>query len=204
MSGTSTLQRLARQARQTAGTVEERCDFCSRPVPAQHRHLLEVESREIMCACLACSILFAQQAASLGKYRLIGTRRRWLADFDLSDEQWLGLCLPVELAFFFYSSPAGRVLAYYPSPMGPTESLLPLETWQEMVARNPVLAEMEQDVEALLVNRAKGVNYYCLVPIDDCYRLVGLLRTRWRGFGGGTEVWQEIGRFFDDLRAMSR
>ena len=31
-----------------------------------------------------------------------------------------------------------------------------------------------------------------LVPIDDCYELVGVIRTRWRGFGGGEEVWEEI------------
>ena len=38
-----------------------------------------------------------------------------------------------------------------------------------------------------------------LVPIDDCYELVGLIRSRWRGFGGGEEVWAAIDRFFDDL-----
>jgi hypothetical protein len=37
------------------------------------------------------------------------------------------------------------------------------------------------------------------VPIDDCYRLVALIRTRWRGLTGGREVWEELARFFDDL-----
>jgi hypothetical protein len=41
------------------------------------------------------------------------------------------------------------------------------------------------------------------VPIDECYRLVGILRTNWRGLAGGAEVWQEIGRFFADLKERS-
>jgi hypothetical protein len=44
---------------------------------------------------------------------------------------------------------------------------------------------------------------YFVVPIDVCYRLVGLIRIHWRGLSGGTEVWQEIGKFFTELRARS-
>jgi hypothetical protein len=202
--GGSTLQRFAQRARQAASMVEESCDFCSEPVQPRHRHLLELESRDILCACQACSLLFDRQEASLGKYRLIGERRLWLQEFQLSDVQWEELRLPVEMAFFFYSTPAGRVLAYYPSPMGPTESLLKLKSWEEMAEVNPVLQKIERDVEALLVNRTKGARHYFLVPIDDCYRLVALLRQQWRGFSGGQEVWQEIGRFFDELLARAR
>jgi hypothetical protein len=90
-------------------------------------------------------------------------------------------------------------MAFYPSPMGPTESLLGLGAWAELEAANPVLGTMEDDVEALLVDRARGARRHWLVPIDECYGLVGLIRTRWRGLTGGKEVWQEIARFFDDL-----
>ncbi len=195
----STWQRLARGVGETAVDATERCDFCSQPIPPQHPHLLEIESRQVMCACRPCAILFDRQEASLGKYRLIGQRRRWLADFSLSDGQWASLRLPVDMAFFFYNTPEARLVACYPSPMGPTESLLPLNTWAEMVAANPVLQTMAPDVEALLINRARQARDYCLAPIDDCYRLVALLRTHWRGFGGGERVWQEIGRFFTEI-----
>ena len=103
------------------------------------------------------------------------------------------------MAFFFRNSAEGRVMAFYPSPMGPTESLLELSTWDELERVNPVLLEMEPDVEALLVNRARGARQQWLVPIDDCYALVGVIRTRWRGFSGGREVWQEIDRFLKRL-----
>jgi hypothetical protein len=62
-----------------------------------------------------------------------------------------------------------------------------------------VLTELAPDLEALLVSRARGMREHWLVPIDDCYDLVGLIRTHWRGFDGGREVWIAINRFFDDL-----
>jgi len=103
------------------------------------------------------------------------------------------------MAFFFFNSREQRVMAFYPSPAGPTESLLGLEAWEELARANPVLTEMEADVEALLVNRARGARSYYLVPIDECYALVGLIRTRWKGLSGGPEVWGEIERFFAGL-----
>ena len=37
-------------------------------------------------------------------------------------------------------------------------------------------------------------------PIDDCFRLAGLLRKHWRGLSGGTEVWKQMAQFFTELR----
>jgi hypothetical protein len=59
---------------------------------------------------------------------------------------------------------------------------------------------MEPDVEALLVNRVRETREYYLVPIDACYKLVGLIRAHWRGLSGGAEVWHEIKHFFDELK----
>jgi hypothetical protein len=64
---------------------------------------------------------------------------------------------------------------------------------------------MEADVEALLVNRvayARGAaaSAYYVLPIDECYKLVGLIRSQWRGLSGGAEVWQAIGEFFEQLK----
>ena len=122
----------------------------------------------------------------------------------LTDAQWESLRIPVDMAFFFHSAPVGRVVAFYPSPMGPTESLLKLETWQELEEANSVLKDMEQDVEALLVNRTRGAREHFLVPMDQCYSLVGLIRMHWKGLSGGTEVWEEIENFFEELRRRSR
>ena len=96
-------------------------------------------------------------------------------------------------------------MAFYPSPAGAVESLLPLETWNEIEHDNPVLKEMQPDVQALLVNRvghSRGFAApdYCILPIDECYKLVGLIRTHWRGLSGGAEVWQEIATFIAGLK----
>ncbi len=107
------------------------------------------------------------------------------------------------MAFFFRNSALERVAAFYPSPVGATESLLSLEAWADLESRNPVLATMEPDVEALLVNRARGAREHWLVPVDACYRLVGLIRTRWKGLAGGDDVWLELGAFFEDLRRQA-
>ena len=181
------------------GAEEERCDLCGEPVPPAHRHLVDLDSRRLVCACRACALLFDRPVAGGGHLRLVPTRRRRLDDFRLDPATWEQLRIPVEMAFFFDSGAAGRVVALYPSPMGATESLLELDAWDDLVAANPVLAVLEPDVEALLVARARGLREHWLVPIDDCYELVGLIRTRWKGFGGGEEVWIEIGRFFEDL-----
>ena len=200
----SALKRFARRGQQAVQAALESCDFCSEPIPTEHRHLLEISKREVMCVCQACSILFDREAASLGKFRLIPDRRLYFPDFQMDDIQWEGLRIPVGLAFLFYSTPAEKVLAYYPGPMGATESLLSLDTWGDLVRCNPILQKMEPDVEALLINRARGARDHFLVPVDECYRLVGILRMNWRGFTGGKEVWEEIGRFFKQLRGRSK
>ena len=188
----------------SAEAAQEYCDLCGEPIPSEHRHLLEVSTREIMCVCRPCSILFDSEAASEGRYRLVPDRHLFLEDFEMSDVQWESLRIPVDMAFFFYSTPAGRVAAFYPSPMGPTESLLKLSAWEELESYNPVLEGMQRDVEALLVNRIRGAREHFLVPIDECYSLVGLIRMHWRGLSGGREVWDKIDRFFEELRERSK
>ena len=108
------------------------------------------------------------------------------------------------MAFFVRSTAAGRVQAFYPSPMGPTESALELDAWAALEAANPILATLEPDVEALLVNRARGARRHWIAPIDDCYALVGVIRTHWRGLTGGAEVWREIARCFEGLDRRAR
>jgi hypothetical protein len=187
-------------------TAVERCEMCSQELGKEHDHLVEPANRKLICACQACAILFESQAGT--KYKRVPRDVRFLRDFQLSDAQWDGLMVPIEMAFFFKSSPQNKTIALYPSPAGPTESLLSLDAWADIVQANPVLENMPSDVVALLVNRVGHIRgaaaaEYFLVPIDECYKLVGLIRTHWRGLSGGTEVWREIGAFFADLKRRS-
>lgn len=174
-----------------------RCELCSLPLEDRHTHLLEPKERRILCSCEPCAFLFQDGA---GRYRRIPRDAFFLADLTLDDLQWEALSIPINLAFFFFSSAAARAVAYYPSPGGATESLLNLEAWQEIAAAHSRLQQMLPDVEAFLVNRLASPPEYYVVPIDRCYELAGLVRKHWEGFTGGDKVWSEIGGFFAALR----
>jgi hypothetical protein len=175
----------------------EECEFCNLHLAARHRHLLEVATRKIVCACDPCALRFENV---IGRWKLVPRDARRLPDFQITDPEWAALSLPIELAFFFSSSAAGKVIAMYPSPAGATESLLRLENWVTLASANPALAEMKTDVEALLANRLGGAREYFIVPIDAAFQLVGLIRMHWRGFSGGERVWEEINTFFSSVR----
>lgn len=172
----------------------ERCDLCGASLPSDHVHQFHPAARRIRCACRSCALLPDTN------WREIPRGIRILADFQLTDAAWDDLMIPIALAFFSYSTPAGRVVALYPGPAGAAESLLRLDSWREIAEANPALHAMQPDVEALLVNRVGAAREYFIVPIDECYKLVGIIRLHWRGLSGGVEVWGHIARFFDDLR----
>ena len=208
----TTLQRFVRKPHAPV----EVCELCATTLRAGHQHLLELDKRRVTCACDACVILFDGNARQ--RFRRIPRDIDRLHDFAMDDHEWDSLLIPINLAYFVHNSDAGRVVAQYPSPGGAMESSLDLEYWKAIVERNPVLKKFEPDVEALLVNRigvrtpspgegihdgeAREPRYY-RAPIDQCFALVGIIRTHWRGLSGGSEVWKEIDSFFHLLDQLS-
>lgn len=205
-SGTTQAFGTLRQFARKPTRRTEQCELCGVELRTDHSHLIELTQRKLLCSCDACTLLFSGRSDL--RYKRVPRDVRLLANFQMSDAEWDGLLVPINLAFFLQNSLDSRVSALYPSPAGATESLLPLSAWTNIVEANPVLRRLEPDVEALLVNRvghARGseASQYFIVPIDECYKLVGLIRIHWRGLGGGTEVWQQIGNFFAELRAKA-
>ena len=103
----------------------ETCEMCAAELAQDHPHLVDPKARKLLCSCLACALLFGSQAGS--KYKRVPRRIRYLAGFRLTDAEWESLMIPINMAFFFKSSPEGRVVAQYPSPAGATESQLSLD-----------------------------------------------------------------------------
>jgi hypothetical protein len=190
-------------ARQPAGAPREppaeRCDLCHTSLPDDHRHMLHLVDRRIVCTCEACWALRSGDA----EYRPTGMRELWLAGFACDEETWASFQIPIGLAFFMRSTVTASVVAFYPSPVGATESELALESWERLVAGNPVLEQLDADAEALVVNRMSEPAEYAILPIDRCYELVGLIKSRWEGISGGSAIEQAVPEFFARIRARA-
>jgi hypothetical protein len=178
--------------------------MCGVAIDEQHQHVVSLEERTLMCTCRACYLLFTHEGAARGKYRAVPDRLLHDPTPALDDAGWDELQVPVRIAFFFYNSELGRMAGFYPSPAGATESLLPLGAWERLLRSNPMFAQAQADVEAILLHRSPTGTEAFLVPIDVCYELVGLMRLYWKGFDGGEEAQRAIDAFLEDLRTRSR
>ncbi|MFI5683478.1 DUF5947 family protein [Streptomyces sp. NPDC051636] len=187
------LARVIRSAAARRTATEELCDLCAAPVPDDHRHLHDGVREEVLCACRPCALLFTEGQESDGRYRLIPLRRLRLPSVDTEP-----LGVPVGLAFFVPRQD-GTVVAHYPSPAGATRWEVDADAWRKVVADCPPLVTLVPEVEALLVNTARGLAHHWIVPIDDCFRIVGVVRQEWQGMSGGETIWPALERFFAEL-----
>lgn len=194
--GVRALRRVARSVVET----EPRCELCSAGLAEEHGHIADVQQRRLLCACRACTLLFAPGGAGGARYRVVTGEIRRLVGDELSAEAWAELGVPVEVVFFLGRSD-GSVTACYPGPAGVVESDVDSRVWQGLVETAPGFGAAVPDVEAVMVRRGPdGASQDCWVlPVDRCYELVGLVREWWSGPGGGTEVWPRLDSWFEDL-----
>jgi hypothetical protein len=66
-----------------------------------------------------------------------------------------------------------------------------------------VLEQLDADAEALVVNRINEPAEYAILPIDRCYELVGLIKSRWEGISGGDALKEAVPAFFASMKARS-
>ena len=131
----------------------ERCEMCAEPITDEHQHVVNLESRALMCTCRGCYLLFTSEQAQL-RYRSVPDRYLRFPEVGLGAAEWDALQIPVGLVFLFHNSVQDRLVAFYPGPAGATESELSLEAWQRVVADHPQLGLLRPDVEALLLRGA--------------------------------------------------
>jgi hypothetical protein len=192
----SALRRLQmRQMPEGPQPIEANCDLCGTSMPEDHRHLLQLEERSIVCVCESCWALRSGDA----EYRPTGSRVVWLEGLVLPDDLWARFRIPIGLAFFLRTGDG--VVAFYPSPAGATESELDLGVWDELVRLNPVLEDLGPEGETLILDRMSRDGLRCAIaPTDQAYRLVGLVKASWQGISGGPEVGKAVDGFFGELR----
>ena len=182
--------------------VDEKCELCSKRLEPAHPHLVEPPTRRIVCACDPCALTFSTRSDA--RYRQVPRDVADLGPAAVPDAAWEALGLPVHLVFFVRSTPAGgRVVALFPSPAGAMESTLPLAGWEALERGDPRIAELAPDVEALLVYRVRDERLHLKVPIDECYRLVGLVRAR-KGHVSNAGVDGEVATFLETLKQRAR
>lgn len=195
----STGFRMFRTLLSKAPSAPERCEMCRMEIEEGHRHLADIESRQILCACRACSLLFYNRGASQGRYRVIPERIIDLRPDDLWRHAFEALDVPVSVIFFFYNAAQEQYVGLYPGPAGATECLLSTEEWKEFADHDPSMKDLEPDIEAVIIH-SEGTTFSAYIaPLDLCYRLVGTIRKLWRGFDGGSEARVAIAEFFNAL-----
>ena len=203
MSELGALERFAMRSRRARRAREGAvCELCAAPIGEPHRHIVDRTDRRLLCACAACAFLFPDDSAS--RYRAVPTRPRHDPSWTLTEEELTRLGVPVGLVFFFRAETLSRWVAVFPSPAGATEADLPDHSWDPIVESSPLVRTMKADVEGLLVHRKRSGETFTLVaPIDACYALTAVLRTKWKGIDGGDDVRVAVDEFLGRLAAAA-
>jgi hypothetical protein len=194
------LEKFAKRARRAReGAV---CEVCGVPIQEAHRHVVDRTERRLLCACPLCTMAF--DGTQPARFRTVPQRVRGGANQGIDGDALSALGVPVGLAFFMRLGASGQWLAVFPSPAGATEAEIDESAWAAFAAKTPLVQDIADDVEALLVNRRRDGSITCfVVPVDACYELTALIRRSWQGIDGGDEVRAAIDRFFAALAERS-
>ena len=152
------------------------------------------------CACARAAWRFARATPSCARR---GTRVVWLDDFELSDELWArSRSRSASPSSCATAPPAASSRSIRARPGRPSRSSTS-DAWEELGPPTRCSIDLEPDAEALIVNRMAEPPQHAIAPIDECYRLVGLIKASWEGISGGAGPEEAIAAFFDELRARS-
>jgi hypothetical protein len=95
-------------------------------VAPTHRHVVDLSSRAVRCACQSCAILFPRLAG--GRFRSIPDRVLTI-DRTVDAAVWSALGVPVYLSYLWFDSTLDRWVAHVPSPAGVVEVELKDGAW---------------------------------------------------------------------------
>ena len=138
-------RRVARAPRagEPAAEPQERCELCGEPIAAEHRHLARPRRRASCCARAArarcCSTGRRGRRALPARPATAGCGSTASSSTTRPGSE---LRIPVDMAFFFHSTPAERVRRLLPEPDGRRPSRCSSSRrGRELEAANPVLRD---------------------------------------------------------------
>ena len=190
-----------------AARTEERCEMCAEPIGAEHPHVVDLESRALLCTCRACYLLFTDR----GRRGWVPGGARPLPVPARRSPLRPGSGTSCRSRSAWRSSSATRCsagsVAFYPSPAGATESRAAAgRLGRDASTANPALRLLAPDVEALLVRGPDGGR----TEVASWCRSTPA--TSWSASCAGAGAGSTAGRrraalldgFFADLAARSR
>ena len=174
--------------------LEASCDLCGTSMPEDHRHLLQLDERRIVCVVRGAAGPCARATPSTCPPARASCGSR---TSRCRDELWARFRIPIGLAFFLRGR-GGGVVALYPSPAGATESRARPRVVGRARALNPVLESSSRGRGA---DRGPHGGAAAVRDRSDrqAYRLVGLIKANWQGISGGPAVEQAVDGFFEEL-----
>jgi hypothetical protein len=177
---------------------EASCALCGARIAAHpaHPHLLSAHGGRVVCACGACSLLFGSEPGAA--YRRLPRTVELYGEPVLSDADWRLLGVPIRLACFVRRA-TEEIECIYPSPAGPVRSALDSESTAVLTRHYPAARELLIDVEAIILCAVGERRAAFRVPVDECFRLVGLTRRNFRGASGGAPWWSALEGWVSEL-----
>ena len=170
------------------------CELCPIGIGEDHRHLLHLVERRIVCVCETC---WSTRSGD-PEFRPPGSRTLVLDDFDMTDEVWQSFGIPIGLTFLCArvsaagSSPSTRARRVRPSPSSTSAP-------GTRCARPTRSSTASSPTPRPSWSTARARRVYAIVPVDQAYKLVGLVKERWEGISGGRGVQEAVAEYFEAL-----
>ena len=172
---------------------------CAPPRSAdEHPHVVDLQSRSLMCTCRPCYLLFTDQdgrPALPRRARPLPVPPRAPAR---ARRDWDELQIPVGLAFLFRNSVQDRMVAFYPArpaPPSPSCRWRPGTGSSRPTRRSRPCGPTSRRCWCAAAAATDGFTCH-VVPIDACYELVGRLRTTLARLRRRQEAREALDAFF--------
>ena len=180
----SALASLRRYVRPRAAPVRERCELCDAELAPEHAHLLEPATRRLACACEACALLFDGQVRAAIPPR---APPRPVPGRLPPDRRGLGRPLSSHRPGVLRAQHAGRRRHRPVSQPGGRHRVAGVArgVGDASSPRTRCSANSSRTSRPCWSTGSRGPTSATASASTSAIKLVGVIRTKWRGLSGG-------------------